>query len=78
MFAPLNTKTEYSFLDSVVKVDDYLETAHRLGYQTVGICDVGNLHAAFRFVRKAQKFNLQPIIMSVSLLRERTRTKQFW
>ena len=37
MFAPLNTKTEYSFLDSVVKVDDYLETAHRLGYQTVGI-----------------------------------------
>ena len=42
MFAPLNTKTEYSFLDSVVKVDDYLETAHRLGYQTVGICDVGN------------------------------------
>ncbi|MDN6065486.1 MAG: DNA polymerase III subunit alpha, partial [Lactococcus lactis] len=26
------------------------------------ICDVGNLHAAFRFVRKAQKFNLQPII----------------
>lgn len=39
-----------------------METAHRLGYQTVGICDVGNLHAAFRFVRKAQKFNLQPII----------------
>ena len=36
--------------------------AHHLGYQTVGICDVGNLHAAFRFVRKAQKFNLQPII----------------
>ena len=32
MFAPLNTKTEYSFLDSVVKVDDYLETAHRLGW----------------------------------------------
>ncbi|MCI1071499.1 DNA polymerase III subunit alpha [Lactococcus lactis] len=62
MFAPLNTKTEYSFLDSVVKVDDYLEMAHHLGYQTVGICDVGNLHAAFRFVRKAQKFNLQPII----------------
>lgn len=27
MFAPLNTKTEYSFLDSVVKVDDYLKTA---------------------------------------------------
>ncbi|MEG1487396.1 DNA polymerase III subunit alpha [Lactococcus sp.] len=62
MFAPLNTKTEYSFLDSVVKLDDYLEGALRLGYQTVGICDVGNLHAAFRFVRKAQMLNLQPVI----------------
>ncbi|AGV72444.1 DNA polymerase III subunit alpha [Lactococcus cremoris] len=62
MFAPLNTKTEYSFLDSVVKLDDYLEGALRLGYKTVGICDVGNLHAAFRFVRKAQMLNLQPVI----------------
>lgn len=62
MFAPLNTKTEYSFLDSVVKLDDYLEGALRLGYKTVGICDVGNLHAAFRFVRKAQMINLQPVI----------------
>lgn len=64
MFAPLNTKTEYSFLDSVVKIDDYLETALRLGYQTVGICDVGHLHAAFRFVKKARALNLQPIIAS--------------
>lgn len=63
MFAPLNTKTEYSFLDSVVKVDDYLETAHRLGYQTVGICDVGNLHAAFRFVRKAQNLICNPLLV---------------
>lgn len=62
MFAPLNTKTEYSFLDSVVKLDDYFEGALRLGYKTVGICDVGNLHAAFRFVRKAQMLNLQPVI----------------
>ncbi len=62
MFAPLNTKTEYSFLDSVVKLDDYLEGALRLGYKTVGICDVGNLHAAFRFVRQAQMLNLQPVI----------------
>lgn len=62
MFAPLNTKTEYSFLDSVVKLDDYLEGALRLGYKTIGICDVGNLHAAFRFVRKAQMLNLQPVI----------------
>lgn len=62
MFAQLNTKTEYSFLDSVVRLDDYLETAKRLGYQTVGICDVGNLHAAFQFVTKAKKHRLSPVL----------------
>ena len=29
MFAQLNTKTEYSFLDSVVRVDDYLNMAEK-------------------------------------------------
>ena len=62
MFAPLNVKTEYSFLDSSVKVDDYLETALKMGYQTVGICDVGNLHAVFRFVKKAEARGLRPVI----------------
>lgn len=37
MFAPLNTKTEYSFLDSVVKLDDYLEGALRLGLSLIHI-----------------------------------------
>lgn len=64
MFAPLNTKTEYSFLDSMVKIDDYLETAVRLGYESIGICDVGNLHAAFRFVKKSEALGLQPVIGS--------------
>ena len=53
MFAPLNTKTEYSFLDSVVKLDDYLEGALRLGYKTVGICDVGNLPCSLSVCQKS-------------------------
>ncbi len=62
MFALLNTKTEYSFLDSVVRVDDYLNLAQRYGYQTVGICDNGNLHAAYRFITKAKAYNLQAVV----------------
>ena len=62
MFAQLNTKTEYSFLDSVVRVDDYLNMAEKMGYKQLGICDVGNLHGAYRFAIKAQKKNIQPII----------------
>ena len=62
MFAQLNTKTEYSFLDSVVRVDDYLNIAEKMGYKQLGICDVGNLHGAYHFAIEAQKRNIQPII----------------
>ena len=51
MFAQLNTKTEYSFLDSVVRVDDYLNMAEKMGYKQLGICDVGNLHGAYQIGR---------------------------
>ncbi|WP_081165226.1 DNA polymerase III subunit alpha [Lactococcus garvieae] len=62
MFAQLNTKTEYSFLDSVVRVKDYLQVAEKMGYKQLGICDVGNLHGAYHFAIEAQKRKIQPII----------------
>lgn len=62
MFAQLNTKTEYSFLDSVVRVQDYLQAGEKLGYKQLGICDVDNLHAAYRFAIEAQKRKIQPVI----------------
>ncbi|MDR2976032.1 MAG: DNA polymerase III subunit alpha [Streptococcaceae bacterium] len=61
-FALLNTKTEFSFLDSVVKLNTYLDKAVELGYETIGICDNDNLHAAYRFIKGAQKRGLQPIV----------------
>ncbi|GAB2024322.1 DNA polymerase III subunit alpha [Lactovum odontotermitis] len=61
-FAILNTKTEFSFLDSVVKLNAYLDRAVELGYETVGICDNDNLHAAYRFIKGAQKRGLQPVV----------------
>ena len=62
MFAQINTKTEFSFLSSVVKLDEYVKMAKKLGYKTLGICDYENLHAAFRFVRMAKNADIQPII----------------
>lgn len=62
MFAIVNVKSEYSFLDSVVRVDDYLKTAERLGFQQVGIADVGNNYAAYRFAKKALALGLQPLL----------------
>lgn len=61
-FAILNTKTEYSFLDSAVRLEDYLDTALRLGYEVVGICDIENLHAVFRFIKMAQDRGLRPVV----------------
>jgi len=62
VFVQINTKTEYSFLDSVVRIDDYLSTAEHMGYKQLGICDHYNLHAAYRFAQKAYKKGIQPIL----------------
>ncbi|CAM3140998.1 DNA polymerase III subunit alpha [Lactococcus hircilactis] len=62
MFVPLNTKTEYSFLDSMVRVSDYIKTAAQMGYQTIGMCDNGNLHAAYRFIQMAKEKQLRAVI----------------
>ncbi|HEY0221922.1 MAG TPA: DNA polymerase III subunit alpha [Lactovum miscens] len=61
-FAQLNTKTEYSFFESVLKLEEYLDRALELGYKTLGICDQDNLFAAFRFVKLAQSKGIQPVV----------------
>ena len=53
MFAQLNTKTVYSFMDSLVDIDHYISQAKELGYQTIGIMD-NNMYAAYHFAQKAQ------------------------
>jgi len=62
MFAQLNTKTEYSFLDSVVRTQAYFERARQLGFETVGISDVGNLYAARQLMTKAKSYGLKPVV----------------
>ena len=39
MFAQLDTKTVYSFMDSLIDLEGYVKAAKSLGYQTVGIMD---------------------------------------
>ncbi|MFS1664307.1 DNA polymerase III subunit alpha [Streptococcus sp. zg-JUN1979] len=62
MFAQLNTKTVYSFMDSVIDLDGYIDKAKQLGYKTVGIMDKHNMYAAYHFIQKAQKAGLQPVV----------------
>ena len=54
MFAQLDTKTVYSFMDSLIDLEGYVKEAKVLGYQTIGIMDKDNLYAAFHFIEIAK------------------------
>ena len=49
MFAQLDTKSVYSFMDSVVDLTTYIKRAKELGYQALGLMDRDNLYAAYHF-----------------------------
>ena len=49
MFAQLDTKSVYSFMDSVVDLNTYVKRAKELGYQSIGLMDRDNLYAAYHF-----------------------------
>ncbi|MGT2906451.1 DNA polymerase III subunit alpha [Streptococcus dentiloxodontae] len=74
MFAQLDTKTVYSFMNSVVDLPSYVARAKALGYQKIGIMDQDNLYAAYHFARLAEKEGLQPLLgMEANLIyQERT------
>ena len=62
MYAQLNTKTVYNTGGSTVKLADYLTAAKALGYQTLGISDIDNLHAAHQFMKMALHMGIKPVI----------------
>lgn len=71
MFAQLDTKSVYSFMDSVVDLPSYVQRAKELGYQAIGLMDRDNLYAAYHFAQLATKNGLRPLIgMEANLVYE--------
>lgn len=71
MFAQLDTKSVYSFMDSVVDLPSYVKRAKELGYQALGLMDRDNLYAAYHFAQLATKNGLSPLIgMEANLVYE--------
>ncbi len=62
MFAQLDTKSVYSFMDSVVDLNTYVKRAKELGYQSIGLMDRDNLYAAYHFAQLAIRNGLRPLI----------------
>ncbi|WP_294704305.1 DNA polymerase III subunit alpha [uncultured Fusobacterium sp.] len=61
-FVHLHLHTEYSLLDGVGKIDEYLDRAKELGMQALAITDHGNLFGVLEFYKKARKKGIKPII----------------
>ncbi|MFD0846686.1 DNA polymerase III subunit alpha [Streptococcus saliviloxodontae] len=62
MFAPLDTKTVYSFMDSVIDLKSYVQKAKDLGYTHLGIMDYENLYAGYHFISLAKQEGMTPIL----------------
>ncbi|MGT2742256.1 DNA polymerase III subunit alpha [Streptococcus plurextorum] len=62
MFIPLDTKTVYTFLDSLIDIPTYINRAKELGYTHLGIMDKDSLYGAYTFIQEAKKAGLVPIL----------------
>ena len=61
-FVHLHLHTEYSLLDGVSKIDEYIDRALELKMESIAITDHGNMFGAIEFYKKARKKGIKPII----------------
>ena len=61
MYTPLYVKTNYSFLSSLIKIDDLIERCIKLNMKSVAICD-DNMIATMYFYKKCINSGIKPII----------------
>ena len=61
-FVHLHNHTEYSMLDGAARIDDLLAGAAELGMPAVATTDHGFIFGAYEFWKKAQKYDVKPII----------------
>jgi DNA polymerase-3 subunit alpha len=61
-FVHLHLHTEYSLVDSVVRIDELMAAAKKNGMPAVAMTDQGNLFAMVKFYKAAQAAGILPII----------------
>jgi hypothetical protein len=61
-FAHLHLHTEYSLLDGMGRMDEYVELANEHGIRHIAVTDHGVMYASLEWYKKATKAGLHPII----------------
>ncbi len=61
-FVHLNVHSEYSLVDSTVRIKQLTKRCNELGQPAVAVTDVNNLFAAIKFYRAAEAQGIKPIL----------------
>ena len=69
-FVHLRLHTEYSLVDSVIRVPQLMQTVAAMNMPAVALTDQGNLFALVKFYKAAQAQGIKPIIGADLQLRD--------
>jgi DNA polymerase III alpha subunit len=59
---PIVNRTHYSILTAYSKPSEIAQKAKELGYDTVGLCDIGNVSGVVDFVESCKREGVRPIV----------------
>ncbi len=71
MFSHLHVHSEYSLLESSIKIDNLIESAAQYSMNSVALTDKYVMHGAVEFYKKAVQKNIKPIIGSEICIRDK-------
>lgn len=61
-FPQLQTLSSFSLLKSTLRLESYVATGKKLGYQALALTDINQLTGAIQFAKLAETYQIQPII----------------
>ena len=61
-FVHLRCHSEYSIVDGIVRIDDYIEAANQDAMPALALSDLSNLFGAIKFYKAARDKGVKPII----------------
>ena len=62
IYTPLQLKTSYTLLSSLIRIPELIQKAKSLGYQSLAITDHNNMFGVPAFYQECKKNNIKPVI----------------